>query len=454
MTFTRPDASTFTGTWNSNTNRMVFDVYPNYWVPVLYPAPLATMEVTSLGATTTVEYTHGHDASDDVPYLGYVWTWSDGTSTTSHQWTQVSGDPLQYTFMVGSQQYTMVVNDHDNDEETMQIQTGSTIFNWNGSAFVSNAPQSYTWTDANGLFAFPESTAVTVTGELTDKTLTFPDETWQADWTALGRFAHSSYDSSNNLVYRWNSVGETLYGDRYNGTFEKVRTDLQIDRIVWDLEDGTQEIWTTQPETTQYQATLTTNHDQITWNVGTAWNVDTLTPTTRTQTLTKTGIDNRSNRLYSRLQDGVSMPLEYVGIGRTLFEGSTRTGVYEDGVITWSQGNQWNAIGVPPTVVMQELEFDSGQGHTCLYLHGNGMFNGLNSRGPAPFSSSCIAKIAIDPNVSVNHMVMGRSHRYVEIPPGSLTSLSFFVKDSSGTPIDMEEMGASISFVLTVAPRD
>ena len=47
-----------------------------------------------------------------------------------------------------------------------------------------------------------------------------------------------------------------------------------------------------------------------------------------------------------------------------------------------------------------------------------------------------------------------RAHRYVEIPPGSLTSLSFFVKDASGTAIDMEEMGASISFVLTIAPRD
>ena len=131
-----------------------------------------------------------------------------------------------------------------------------------------------------------------------------------------------------------------------------------------------------------------------------------------------------------------------------------RTGTYEDGVITWSAGTNWTAIGVPATVVVQELEFDSGQGHTCLYLHGNGMFNGLNSRGPAPFSSSCIAKIAIDPNISVNHIVMGRSHRYVEVPPGSLTSLSFFLKDASGTPIDMEEMGASISFVLTVAPRD
>ena len=106
------------------------------------------------------------------------------------------------------------------------------------------------------------------------------------------------------------------------------------------------------------------------------------------------------------------------------------------------------------TPVVQELEFDSGLGHTCLYLHGQGLFNGLNSRGPAPFSSSCIAKIAIGPNVSVNHIAMGRSHRYVELPPGSLTSLSFFVKDANGTSVDMEEMGASISFVLTVAPRD
>ena len=38
--------------------------------------------------------------------------------------------------MVGSQQYTMVVNDHNNDEETMQIQTGSTIYNWNGTVFI------------------------------------------------------------------------------------------------------------------------------------------------------------------------------------------------------------------------------------------------------------------------------------------------------------------------------
>ena len=198
------------------------------------------------------------------------------------------------------------------------MKTGSTTYNWNGTVFISS--QGWTWTDTNGLFEFPESTAVTVTGQLTDKTLAFPNETWQADWTALGRFAHSSYDSSNNLVYRWNSVGETIYGDCYNGTFEKVRTDIQIDRIVWDLEDGTEEIWTTQPETTQYQATF--NNDQITWNVGTAWTVDTLTPTTRTQALVKTGLDNRNNQLYTRLQDGVSFPQNYISIGVTLLEGS------------------------------------------------------------------------------------------------------------------------------------
>ena len=111
-------------------------------------------------------------------------------------------NPLQYTFMVGSQQYTLVVNDHNNGEETMEIQTGSAVYTWDGTSFVSDPPQSYTWTDTNGLFEFPESTAVTLTGELTDKTLAFPDETWQADWTALGRFAHSSFDSTNNLVYR------------------------------------------------------------------------------------------------------------------------------------------------------------------------------------------------------------------------------------------------------------
>ena len=193
-----------------------------------------------------------------------------------------------------------------------------------------------------------------------------------------------------------------------------------------------------------------------TWSTGLEqpWIANVLTPTTRTQTVIKTLRDVRDNQEYSRQQDGVTMPFTYVSLGATLLEGNVRTGTYQDGVITWSQGTDWTFIGVPPSPLVQELEFDSGQGHTCLYLHGNGMFSGLNSRGPAPFSSSCIAKIAIDPNVSVNHIVMGRSHRYVEIPPGSLTSLSFFVKDVNGTPIDMDGMAASISFVVTIAPRD
>ena len=148
------------------------------------------------------------------------------------------------------------------------------------------------------------------------------------------------------------------------------------------------------------------------------------------------------------------MPQMYLALGPTLLEGSARTGTYQDGVITWSSGNAWTAVGVPPSPVVQTLEFDSGQGHTCLYLHGQGMFSGLNSRGPAPWSTSCIAKIPIDSNSVVNHAVIGRTHRYVCIPPGSISTLAFFVRDASGTAIDMEAEGASLSFVLTLAPRD
>ena len=82
------------------------------------------------------------------------------------------------------------------------------------------------------------------------------------------------------------------------------------------------------------------------------------------------------------------------------------------------------------------------------------MLTVLKSRGTAPWSTSCSAKIFIDTNSIVNHVVIGRTHRYVCIPPGSLNTISFTIRDASGTPIDMEAEGASISFVLTFAPRD
>ena len=82
------------------------------------------------------------------------------------------------------------------------------------------------------------------------------------------------------------------------------------------------------------------------------------------------------------------------------------------------------------------------------------MLTGFNSGSPAPYSTSCMARIPIDTNSVVNHVVIGRTHRYVCVPPGSMSTISFMIRDASGTPIDMEAEGASISFVLTFAPRD
>ena len=353
VTVTKPDGSTFLGTWNSVTNRLDFSF--EYWEPVGFdPAPVGEFEVVTLDETSTVEYTRGD---------------------------------------------------------------------------------------------------TTVTGRLVRSTLTFPSETWTASWIALGRFAHASF-LNGVPSYRWNSVEDELFGDRYNGTFESISTDIQIDRIVWDLNDGTQNIWTTQPPTATYSGSF--SGSTITWSVGgeQPWTVDQLTETSRTQQLVKTGTrDPRENFYYTRLQDGVTMPGSYLGLGPTLHAGAN-IGIYDNGVITWTSGPPWTAVGVPPSPVMQALEFDQGQGHSCLYLHGGGMLTGLNSRGPAPYSTSCIAKIPIDTNSVVNHVVIGRTHRYVCVPPGSLSTISFMIRDASGTPIDMEAEGASISFVLTFAPRD
>ena len=68
--------------------------------------------------------------------------------------------------------------------------------------------------------------------------------------------------------------------------------------------------------------------------------------------------------------------------------------------------------------------------------------------------STCIAKIPVDPTQAINHIQIGRAHRWVEVPPGSTNSLLFYVRDSNGALVDLEEEGASMSFVCTIAPRD
>ena len=107
-----------------------------------------------------------------------------------------------------------------------------------------------------------------------------------------------------------------------------------------------------------------------------------------------------------------------------------------------------------PTKLRQQLELDRGQAHTVLYLHFEGNASGLNTRGPEPSASTCVAKIPIDPGAAINHVQIGRAHRWIEIPPGTLSSIKFFVRDRKGSIVDLEREGASMSFVLTVAPRD
>ncbi len=43
--------------------------------------------------------------------------------------------------------------------------------------------------------------------------------------------------------------------------------------------------------------------------------------------------------------------------------------------------------------------------------------------------------------------------RWVEIPPGTISVLKFFVRSAAGEVVDLVEMGCSISFILTIAPR-
>mgnify|MGYP003328350766 CR=1 FL=1 len=59
VTITKPDGTTFGGTWSSNTNRIVFG--PTYWEPANFAvAPSGIMTVTSINdeGTATVQYTH------------------------------------------------------------------------------------------------------------------------------------------------------------------------------------------------------------------------------------------------------------------------------------------------------------------------------------------------------------------------------------------------------------
>ena len=63
-------------------------------------------------------------------------------------------------------------------------------------------------------------------------------------------------------------------------------------------------------------------------------------------------------------------------------------------------------------------------------------------------------KLAIDPALLSNTTMVMRAHRWIEIPPGTLSAIIFFLRTSTGQVVDLLSLGASISFTLTIAPRD
>jgi hypothetical protein len=82
-----------------------------------------------------------------------------------------------------------------------------------------------------------------------------------------------------------------------------------------------------------------------------------------------------------------------------------------------------------------------------------GGLSSLASRGPNPKSSTVVAKLSLDPTSTVNHIGLQRANRYVEIPPGTISHITFFVRTAAGHIIDLAGLGASISFILTIAER-
>ena len=101
----------------------------------------------------------------------------------------------------------------------------------------------------------------------------------------------------------------------------------------------------------------------------------------------------------------------------------------------------------------QQLIYQPGHSNSVLYLMMEGGCSGLNSRGPG-YHSSTVAKLQLGPTSPVSHTETMRAHRFVEIPPGVLSQIRFFLRTAEGAVVDLWGLGASISFVVTISTRD
>ena len=165
----------------------------------------------------------------------------------------------------------------------------------------------------------------------------------------------------------------------------------------------------------------------------------------------------QTSERYNWYQDGVIQTAQYRAEGTQLKDFTTQivAANYNEstGQLTFTNGVVWQRVGSFPRLPAQELHYQPGHSNSVLYLMMEGGCTGLNSRGPG-YHSSTVAKLQLDPNSPVSHTETMRAHRFVEIPPGVLSQIRFFIRTAEGTPVDLWAQGASISFVCTIATRD
>ena len=111
------------------------------------------------------------------------------------------------------------------------------------------------------------------------------------------------------------------------------------------------------------------------------------------------------------------------------------------GTLTFTNGLVWTRQGSIPRMPAQQLIYQPGHSNSVLYLMMEGGATGLNTRGPG-YHSSTVAKLQLNPESPVSHTETMRAHRYVEIPPGVLSQVTFFVRTADGAVVDLTAPGS------------
>ncbi len=71
--------------------------------------------------------------------------------------------------------------------------------------------------------------------------------------------------------------------------------------------------------------------------------------------------------------------------------------------MSW-QGVNWARKGVELQLPAQSFNWQPGQS-SVLYLHFENLLSPENSRGPKPTTSTCVAKLSLDPTSPVNNVI-------------------------------------------------